>query len=182
MGSNRSLADGWEFAVSVISEQIPHYPDLEPKNFIDKFVFAKLRQFNIIPSELSSDAEFLRRVCLDLTGTLAPPERTRAFLASKDPQKREKLIETLLNTPEYEDRDEILSLAPGIDLWCGGVLIPAPFVYPERSGAWGCGIVLANMTRKEAETCARLGKALERISADDFLTDNEPSHLSFAVI
>ena len=90
--------------VGVISEPIPNYPEVEPKNFIDKFVFAKLRQFNIIPSELSSDAEFLRRVCLDLTGTLPPPERTREFLASKDPQKREKqLIETLLNTPEYED-------------------------------------------------------------------------------
>ncbi len=89
--------------VGVISEPIPDYPEVEPKNFIDKFVFAKLRQFNIIPSELSSDAEFLRRVCLDLTGTLPPPERTREFIASKDPQKREKLIETLLNTPEYDD-------------------------------------------------------------------------------
>ena len=58
--------------VGVISEPIPNYPEVEPKNFIDEFVFAKLRQFNIIPSELSSDAEFLRRVCLDLTGTLPP--------------------------------------------------------------------------------------------------------------
>ena len=52
---------------------------------------------------MSSDAEFLRRVCLDLTGTLPPPERTREFLASRDPRKRDKLIEVLLNTPEYED-------------------------------------------------------------------------------
>lgn len=89
--------------VGVISEPIPNYPEVEPNNFIDSFVFSKLRQFNIIPSELSSDEEFLRRVCLDLTGTLPPPERTREFLASKDPEKREKLIETLLNTPEYED-------------------------------------------------------------------------------
>ena len=58
---------------------------------------------NIVPSELSSDAEFLRRVCLDLTGTLPPPQRVREFMASKDPQKRERLIEALLNTPEYTD-------------------------------------------------------------------------------
>jgi len=89
--------------VGVISEPIPNYPEVEPRNFIDQFVFAKLRQFNIIPSELSSDSQFLRRVCLDLTGTLPPPERTREFLASRDPRKREKLIETLLNTPEYMD-------------------------------------------------------------------------------
>jgi hypothetical protein len=74
-----------------------------PKNFIDQHVFAKLRRFHIIPSELSSDREFLRRVCLDVTGTLPPPARVREFLASQDPQKRDKLIEILLNSPEYAD-------------------------------------------------------------------------------
>ena len=62
-------------------------------------MFAKLKKFNSIPSELSSDTEFLRRVCLDLTGTL-PPERVREFAASKD---RQKLVEVLLNTPEFVD-------------------------------------------------------------------------------
>src|SRR5262249_2945495 len=51
----------------------------------------------------SSDAEFLRRVCLDLTGTLPPPDRVREFLSSKDPGKRDQLIETLLRSPEYVD-------------------------------------------------------------------------------
>ena len=72
-------------------------------NFIDDFVFDKLRRFRIAPSELSSDCEFLRRVCLDLTGTLPPPERVREFLASKDPQKREKLIDALIGSPEFVD-------------------------------------------------------------------------------
>ena len=76
----------------------------------------------------------------------------------------------------------ISRLAPGIDLWCGDVLMPAPFIYPECSGPWGCGIVLANMTASEAATCALLGTALERISADDVASDNEPSRLSFEVI
>ena len=89
--------------IGVISKPIANYPNVEPWNFIDKFVFAKLKQFNIVPSKLSEDSEFLRRVSLDLTGTLPPPERTRQFLASKDPRKRDKLIETLLNTPEYVD-------------------------------------------------------------------------------
>src|SRR5207237_7966072 len=61
----------------------------------------KLRSLSIVPSNPSTDAEFLRRICLDLTGTLPPPQRVREFLASKDPQKRDKLIDTLLNSPEY---------------------------------------------------------------------------------
>ena len=56
-----------------------------------------------MPSELSGDSEFLRRVCLDLAGMLPPPERVREFLASRDPQKREKLIDTLIGSPEFVD-------------------------------------------------------------------------------
>ena len=38
---------------------------------------------------------------------------------------------------------EISRLVPGVNLWCGEVLMPACLVYPERTGAWGCGVVLA---------------------------------------
>jgi hypothetical protein len=76
----------------------------------------------------------------------------------------------------------ISCLAPGIDLWCGDVMMPAPFIFPERSGPWGCGIVLGNMTASEAAMCGRLGTALERISADDVASNNEPRRLSFKVI
>ena len=89
--------------VGVIKDPIPSYPRVPRRNFIDDFVFAKLERFHILPSDLSSDEEFLRRVCLDVAGTLPPPERVSAFLASKDPQKRDKLIEILLNSPEYVD-------------------------------------------------------------------------------
>ena len=85
----------------VIKKTISDYPEITGWNFIDDHVFTKLRKFHILPSELSSDEEFLRRVCLDITGTLPPPERVREFLASQDPKKRGKLIDTLLATPEY---------------------------------------------------------------------------------
>src|SRR5262249_8996653 len=49
--------------------------------------------------------------------------------------------------------DEISRLAPGISMWCGDALMPACFVYPGRTGAWGCGIVLANMASSEACVC-----------------------------
>jgi hypothetical protein len=87
----------------VIEKPIVDYPKVERRNFIDEFVFNKLRKFNIIPSGLSSDEEFLRRICLDLTGTLPPPERVREFLAGENPRKRDELIEILLDSPEYVD-------------------------------------------------------------------------------
>ncbi len=91
------------FQVGVIGPEPDYYPEVEPRNFIDEHIFTKLRKFNIVPSEQSTDAEFLRRVCLDLTGTLPPPERVREFLADRDPAKREKLIDILLESPEYID-------------------------------------------------------------------------------
>ena len=89
--------------VGVIEEPSVDYPTVESNNFIDDFVSAKLRRFNIIPSEQSSDEEFLRRVCLDLTGTLPPPNRVREFLGSRDPNKRGELIDILLDSPQYVD-------------------------------------------------------------------------------
>ena len=89
--------------VGVGAQRPDAYADPPRNNFIDDYVFAKLRRFRIRPSELSSDREFLRRVCLDLTGTLPPPGRVREFLAGNDPRKREKLIDALLDTPEYVD-------------------------------------------------------------------------------
>jgi len=87
----------------VIARPIAAYPKVSRNNYIDDHVFDKLRKFNIIPSELSTDSEFLRRVCLDIAGTLPPPSRVREFLASTDARKREKLIDVLLSSPEYVD-------------------------------------------------------------------------------
>ena len=89
--------------VGVIRNLIPDYPELLRRNLIDDHIFAKLKRFHLKPSESSSDVEFLRRVCLDVTGTLPPPERVRDFLASREPEKRDQLIEILLNSPEYVD-------------------------------------------------------------------------------
>jgi len=102
--------------VGVIGDAVAKYPAVARTNYIDDFVADKLKKFRIVPSELSSDTEFLRRVCLDLTGTLPPPDRTREFLASKDPKKREKIIDLLIGSPEFIDYwtfrfDDIFRLA-----------------------------------------------------------------------
>ena len=70
-------------------------------NFIDDHINAKLKQLHIEPSPLCTDAEFLRRASIDVLGTLPTEEEARAFLDDRDPQKREKLVEALLQRPEY---------------------------------------------------------------------------------
>ena len=89
--------------VGVRAQSAAEYAPLSRNNLIDEYVFDKLGRLRIHPSEQSSDHEFLRRVCLDLTGTLAPPHRVREFVGSTDPRKREKLIDTLLDSPEFVD-------------------------------------------------------------------------------
>ena len=89
--------------VGVIGPPVADYPVVPRSNFIDDAVFAKLKRFHIVPSGVSDDGAFLRRVCLDLTGTLPPPERVRQFIASRDPDKREKVIDALIASPEFVD-------------------------------------------------------------------------------
>ncbi len=68
---------------------------------IDRHINTKLAKLGIKPSGLCSDAEFLRRVSIDLTGTLPTPDETRAFLADASKDKRGRKIEELLNRPAY---------------------------------------------------------------------------------
>jgi hypothetical protein len=74
-------------------------PKVPEVNAIDREVFAKLRKLNIVPSELSDDAEFLRRVTIDTVGCLPSPDEVRAFLADEKPDKRSKKIDELLAHP-----------------------------------------------------------------------------------
>ena len=90
-------------AVGVIGPPLAKYPALPHGNFIDEAVFAKLKRFNIVPSDVADDAAFLRRVCLDLTGTLPPPGRVREFVTMHDAHKREKVVDALIGSPEYID-------------------------------------------------------------------------------
>ena len=78
-------------------------PLLKVSNFIDEHINTKLQRLSIAPSELTDDATFLRRVYLDVIGLIPTAAEARAFLASKDPDKRAKLVDALLQRPEYAD-------------------------------------------------------------------------------
>ena len=71
------------------------------KNFIDTRVNAKLKQLQILPSELCTDEEFLRRAFLDATGRLPYIEESQAFLADQNPNKRDQLIDTLVDSDDF---------------------------------------------------------------------------------
>lgn len=75
----------------------------EPANFIDQLVFDKLRTLGVPPSAVCDDASFVRRVTIDVAGRLPTPEETTAFVNDTDPEKRNRWIDALLDSPDYAD-------------------------------------------------------------------------------
>jgi hypothetical protein len=79
------------------------YTKFPRRNYIDDLVLAKLKKLHIAPSGPASDAVFIRRAFLDAAGILPSAEDVENFLASKSPDKREKLIDALLERDEFVD-------------------------------------------------------------------------------
>jgi hypothetical protein len=83
--------------------KLEKFPDVPANNFIDAKLIAKWKDLGLTPSPLCSDDEFLRRLYLDAIGTLPTPDEVRAFLDDRDAKKREKVIDKVLERPEYID-------------------------------------------------------------------------------
>jgi hypothetical protein len=73
----------------------------EPLTVVDEHTSNKWRQLGLVPSEVCSDEQLIRRLYLDLTGTLPTPAQVNAFVEDNDAKKRDKLVDTLLDSPEY---------------------------------------------------------------------------------
>jgi hypothetical protein len=67
----------------------------------DTHTSKKWKELGLVPSDLTTDAEFARRIYLDLCGSLPTPKQVADFVADKDAKKRDKLIDKLLESPEY---------------------------------------------------------------------------------
>jgi len=95
-------ADGWLKQASgtrtVAADQISR------RNFIDVEIFDRLSAAKAPSASLSTDAEFVRRIYLDVTGRIPSPDEVRNFAADQSPGKRERLINTLLSGGEFVDR------------------------------------------------------------------------------
>lgn len=92
---------------------------------IDKHIEARLETDGIKPAALADDAEFLRRVHLDLHGTVPSTEQAARFFADAEPTKRAKLIDALLASPRY---GEFLG-----DIWQGYLVSPLADDYRLRA-------------------------------------------------
>lgn len=90
-------------AIAVPDGSAAPAPPAEPANYIDELVYAKHALLRIRAAEPCSDETFVRRVYIDLLGLLPTAEETRAFLTDDSLDKREKLIDRLLDRPEFND-------------------------------------------------------------------------------
>ncbi len=92
--------------------------NVERANFVDEHIFGKMERDGVRHAPIASDAEFLRRVTLDLTGRLPEVDAVREFLADDDPHKRDKLIDSLfpaLPTQGFGRRPS--RVGPFLDRW-----------------------------------------------------------------
>jgi len=78
-------------------------PSLSTNNYIDELVHNKLHKLRIYPSGLCSDEVFLRRVYLDVAGAVPDAETTAKFLKDSNANKRERVIDQLLDRKEFTD-------------------------------------------------------------------------------
>src|SRR5258708_6143548 len=85
--------------ITLPQERKGPYPAAAEANVIDRYVFDNLKRLNVIPSPVSGDAEFVRRVYLDELGRLPLPDEVETFLKDVNRDKRAKLIDALLEKP-----------------------------------------------------------------------------------
>lgn len=89
-------------AMLPVSDKVgPNYPTIAASTKVDELIVAKLQKVGIVPSELCTDEEFLRRASLDIGGTLPMPDEIRRFSADNSSDKRAKKIDELLQRPTY---------------------------------------------------------------------------------
>jgi hypothetical protein len=95
----------YDNGTAVTDVLLPYRPASAPlpaaASRIDQLIQQKLEKLGLDISPLSGDTEFLRRVRIDLTGTLPSPDEVRTFLADTTAGKRSRKIDELLNSPEY---------------------------------------------------------------------------------
>jgi hypothetical protein len=88
---------------AIIPQGLP-VPQTPPeKNLIDRLVFQKLTQLGIPPADLCDDSTFIRRVTIDVAGRLPTIDETKAFIADTTPNKRDQLVDRLVDSEGYAD-------------------------------------------------------------------------------
>lgn len=89
--------------VLVLPKNLQYTAPAVTGNYIDQLVGEKLRKIRVLPSEVCTDEEFLRRVSLDITGQLPTEEEYLAYMADASPDKRAKVVDQLLQRKEFSE-------------------------------------------------------------------------------
>lgn len=89
------------YAIRPHGDPLAEIPGWVPNNYVDKLVAEKWQKLGLLPSPVCDDATFLRRLTIDLCGRLPTSEEAREFLGNQDANKRQKLIDKLLDSPDY---------------------------------------------------------------------------------
>jgi hypothetical protein len=112
LGHGEAAVSVWYSNLVASATVVSPYPGrVEPEvfakaprhNFLDDLVLKKQQRLNLPPSPECSDGEFLRRAYLDACGILPKPEEVKKFLADRAADKRARLIDALLERPEFVD-------------------------------------------------------------------------------
>lgn len=77
------------------------WPNVPENNYVDTLINNKLKKLRIVPSELCTDEEFVRRAYLDIIGVLPTVEEYNTFMQNPASNKREQLVDDLLNRKEF---------------------------------------------------------------------------------
>ena len=99
----RTLGHVQALRIGVAAPNLAGSRPIQPANFIDELVFEKLGELRVPHSDLSTDAEFVRRVYLDTIGIMPTAAETRRFLRDPAEDRRSRLVDALLQRPEYAE-------------------------------------------------------------------------------
>lgn len=169
------------------------FPDVPTPTPVDEFVVEKLRKLGVVPSALCNDEEFLRRVCLDMTGTLPSADEVQAFLADESPDKRDRKIDELLETEAYATwwTMRLADLTGSNAQYLGSTDMNRPAA--DQWVAWlrrrvkdnvgwdriAAGLVLAESRRpgqSYAEYVQEQSACMSRVDPDDYTALDNPMH------
>lgn len=186
-GNGEGAITAWYLSkIAVATVTVPYANDLPKgtfeqaprRNFIDDLTIEKLRELNLPPSPPAPDTEFLRRACLDTVGILPTAEEARAFLADRGPDKRDRLIDSLLARPEFVD---YWTHRWGDLLLVSSKRLPAPLMWSYH--AWIRNQVSANTPWDQfvRQIVTARGGTLENGSGSFFVLQDDPTKMSETV-
>ena len=126
-------------------------PVVRRVNYVDDEIFGKMDADHVVPAPLATDAEFLRRVTLDLTGRIPDAATVAAFLADPSGDKRSRMIDTLLASDAFVDRWTFYY----DELFQNTAFASSGRLYPQGRNAWHAYFQDAVRSHKPWDVMAR---------------------------